>query len=142
MRRGVGRWPGFRCLGWCSLALDQRPVSLQRSGAALSPRRATHFSLSRQRNLRKRKATRSLGPFASLRAPCGAQSKRGLVQTRLRLRQARSLIRSLLRSSAHPGRVGLRMRIRGALSPLRALNDAMFLIAACAEFHWAIGLKA
>ena len=74
--------------------------------AALSPRQATYISLSRQRNLGKRKATRSLGPCASLRAPSGAQSKRGLVQTRLRLRQARALIRLLLRSSAQPGRVG------------------------------------
>ena len=38
------------------------------SGAALSPRRATHFSLLRQRNLRKRKAT--LVP-ASLRFAAG-----------------------------------------------------------------------
>jgi hypothetical protein len=33
-----------------------------------SPRRATYFSLLRQRKVGKRKATRSLGPFASLRA--------------------------------------------------------------------------
>jgi hypothetical protein len=33
--------------------------------------------------------------------PCGARSSRGLVQTRLRLKQARALIRLTLRSSAH-----------------------------------------
>ncbi len=38
-----------------------------------SPRRATYFSLPRQRNLRKRKATRSLSPCASLRATCAAR---------------------------------------------------------------------
>ncbi len=42
-----------------------------------SPRRATYFSLLRQRNLRKRKATRSLGPYASLQATCAAQLRRG-----------------------------------------------------------------
>src|SRR6185503_11847008 len=30
----------------------------------------------------KRKATRSLGPYASLRATCGARLRRGLAQTR------------------------------------------------------------
>ena len=35
----------------------ERACALQSSGAALSPRQATYFSLSRQRNLRKRKAT-------------------------------------------------------------------------------------
>ena len=46
-------------------------------------RRATYFSLAIvQRNLRKRKATRSLGPCASLRAPCSARAKRGLARTR------------------------------------------------------------
>jgi hypothetical protein len=41
---------------------------------------ATHFSLLRQRKVSKRKATRSLGPYASLRATCGARSKRGLAK--------------------------------------------------------------
>jgi hypothetical protein len=36
----------------------------------------------------------------------------------------------------------IRIRIRGALSPLRGLNDATFLIAACASIHWAIDLNA
>src|SRR5215216_2739389 len=43
---------------------------------------ATHFSLLRQRKVSKRKATRSLGPYASLRATCGARLRRGLAQTR------------------------------------------------------------
>ena len=41
---------------------------------------ATHFSLLRQRKVSKRKATRSLGPYASLRATCGARAKRGLAK--------------------------------------------------------------
>src|SRR5215216_2724699 len=43
---------------------------------------ATHFSLLRQRKVSKRKATRSLGPYASLRATCGARLRRGLARTR------------------------------------------------------------
>ena len=42
-----------------------------------------------------------LRPFAALRATCGARSIRGHVQTRLRLKQARALIRLALRFSAH-----------------------------------------
>ena len=49
-----------------------------------SPRRATYFSLLRQRNLRKRKATRSLGPCAALRATCAAPKKRGSSSNSLR----------------------------------------------------------
>ena len=45
-----------------------------------SPRRATYFLLLRQKNVSKEKATRSLGPFASLRATCGARAKRGQKQ--------------------------------------------------------------
>ena len=55
-------------------------------------RRATHFSLLRQRKVSKRKATRSLGPCASLRATCAARQKRGSAQTRLRLKQRAALI--------------------------------------------------
>ena len=69
----------------------------------VSPRRATYFSLSRQRNLRKRKATRWSGsPALRFGATCGARQKRGLARTRLRLRQSRALIRFCLRSSAQP----------------------------------------
>ena len=48
----------------------------------VSPRRATHFLLLRQKKVSKEKATRSLGPYASLRATCGARLRRGLAQTR------------------------------------------------------------
>ncbi len=43
----------------------------------VSPRRARHFSLLRQRKVPKRKATRSLGPCAALRATCAARFRRG-----------------------------------------------------------------
>ena len=72
---------------------------------------ATHFFCFAKKSKQK-KATRSLGPYASLRATCGARLRRGLAQTRLRLKQARSLIRLRLRSSAQPGR-GNRKRERG-----------------------------
>ena len=74
------------------------------STSRVSPRRATYFSLLRQRNLRKRKATLlSASPFANATgATCGARQKRGLARTRLRLRQSRALIRFCLRSSAQP----------------------------------------
>jgi hypothetical protein len=37
---------------------------------------ASHFLLLRQKKVTKEKATRSLGPYASLRATCGARSQR------------------------------------------------------------------
>ena len=83
--------------------------------------------LLRQEKVSKEKATRSLGPCASLRAPCGAQSKRGLVQTRLALRQARALIRLLLRSSAQPGRVGDRARER-IRTPMQSRSFFVFYL--------------
>ena len=52
----------------------------------------------------KRKGDPQSGPCASLRVPCGAQTQWGHVQTRLRLKQARALIRWVLRSSAQPER--------------------------------------
>ena len=67
-----------------------------------SPRRATYFSLLRQRNLRKRKATRWSGSFRFAPGNCGARQKWGLARTRLRLKQSRALIRFCLRSSAQP----------------------------------------
>ena len=42
----------------------------------VSPRQASYFSLLRQRNLTKRKATRSLGPCAALWATCAARRRR------------------------------------------------------------------
>jgi hypothetical protein len=72
---------------------------------------ATHFSLSRQRKVSKRKATLpSASPFAcATGATCGARSSRGRARTRLRLRQSLALIRLNLRSSAHTegGGVGI-----------------------------------
>jgi len=65
---------------------------------------ASNFLLLRQKKVTKEKATRSLGPCASLRATCAARLRRGLAQTRLRLKHARSLIRLRLRCSAQPGR--------------------------------------
>ena len=44
-------------------------------GFAGSRPAASHFSLLRQRKVTKRKATRSLGPCASLRATSGARSQ-------------------------------------------------------------------
>src|SRR2546426_8797154 len=38
---------------------------------------ATHFLLLRQEKVSKEKATRSLGPYASLRATCAARLRRG-----------------------------------------------------------------
>jgi hypothetical protein len=55
------------------------------------------------------------------------------------LRQSRALIHLKLRSSAQAEGVG--QAIRGALGPLRVLNDATFLIAACARIHWAIDVN-
>ena len=52
------------------------------------------------------------------------------------LRQSRALIRLDLRSSAHTEGGGVRIQIRGALSLLRGLNAAMFLVAACARITW------
>ena len=52
------------------------------TGFAGSRPAASHFLLLRQKKVTKEKATRSLGPCASLRAPSGAQKKRGHVQTR------------------------------------------------------------
>ena len=66
-------------LRYRSLVLNQVAGSLMSSGAALSPRRATYFSLLRQRNLRKRKATLVSAQVFGVRArirraygsPCG-----------------------------------------------------------------------
>ena len=120
----------------------------------VSPRRATYFSLLRQRNLRKRKATRWSGSFwgqspnspslqlalwvrcpAPLRNGCltpitqtsGARQKRGQAQTRLRLGQVPALIRFCLRSSAQPDGWGERMRTRGALT--RSARQGVFQFA-------------
>ena len=120
----------------------ERACTLPSPDAALSPRRATYFSLLRQRNLRKRKATLCLRPlrFAAgqpaVLGPAGVSCKLAL------LKQARALIRLAFRSSAHTEGSGVRIQIRGALTTLRALNGAASFIAACARIHWASGLNA
>ena len=55
--------------------LYSRASLLMRSGAALSPRRATYFSLLRQRNLRKRKATLVSAQVCNAQAGSGWDSK-------------------------------------------------------------------
>ena len=57
------RFPHPFGLRYRSLALDHSPGSSQSSGAALSPRRATHLFLLRQNKVSQKKATRSLGSF-------------------------------------------------------------------------------
>ena len=90
-----------------SIFIDQPLDTLPCSDAALSPRLATYFSLLRQRNLRKRKATLvSASPSLRCGATCGAHFKRGHAQTRLRLKQVRALIRLKLRSSAQTQGLG------------------------------------
>ena len=89
------------------------------SGAALSPRRATHLFLLRQKKVGKEKASRSLGSFwgqspnspslwLALRLRCSAQTE--ILETCLlrSLRTSKIFNPSappLLRSSAQPGRV-------------------------------------
>ena len=60
------------------------------------------FFASPKKSNQKKGDPQSASPALRYGAPCGAQSSRGLVQTRLRLRQARALIRLALRSSAQP----------------------------------------
>ena len=106
--------------------------------AALSPRRATHLFLLRQNKVSQKKATRSLGPCASLRAPCGARFKRGHAQTRCA--QTSACPDPLEAPLLSPARTG-GDRIRGALSPLCGLNAAMFLVASCERITRANGLE-
>jgi hypothetical protein len=72
------RWPGSTPFELslskpCSFSISRL---FDESGAALSPRRATYFSLLRQRNLRKRKATlvsaSVIGVRARIRRACGS----------------------------------------------------------------------
>jgi len=71
---------GFRAE--CLSAFFDRLVCLK-AGAGISPRRATYFSLSRQRKVGKRKATPlSASPSLRYGATCGARGWRGLASTR------------------------------------------------------------
>ena len=77
-------------------------LSLAEAGAGISPRRASHFLLLRQKKVTKEKAT-PLSATPSLRygATCGARVSRGLAEL-ASLKQLRALIRETLRSSAQP----------------------------------------
>ena len=55
------------------------------------------------------------------------------------LRQNKVSQKKALLSPARTGGGRIRIQVRGALSPLRRLNDAMFLVAACARIYWARG---
>ena len=72
----------------------------------VSPRQASYLSLSRQRNLTERKATRRLGPFASLQATCAARLRRQSKQLACGSDKFGLTFRLRLRCSAQPQRVG------------------------------------
>ena len=105
------------------------PVS--RAGAGLSPRRATHFLLLRQKKVSKEKATPLSASlrFASgnLRCsrPAGSRSNSLRFTT---LRQSRALIRWPLRSSAHTEGSGSRTATRAIAS----LGPVLWAQAPCA----------
>ena len=108
--------------------MNQALCSLQSSGAALSPRRATHLFLLRQNKVSQKKATLLSASlrFAAGNLRCSLQA--GSAQTRC----AQTVCRPDPPEAPLLGadrRGGFRIRIRGALSPLRGLNSAMFLIA-------------
>ena len=140
MPRISGGRPAPFGLRYRSLLRESDSTTLPCSGAALSPRRATYFSLSRQRNLRKRKATLL---SASLRFAAG--NLRCSVQPGSSSNSLRSNNRSPYSVwTSAPRRIqkgGVWIRIRRALGPLRGLNAAIFLIAVCACIHWAVGLN-
>ena len=73
----------------------------------VSARRPPHFSLLRQRKVSKRKASRMRRPFAALRVPCAARSRREAQKLGpAALRHLSLFIRRLLRCSALPQRRG------------------------------------
>ena len=105
---------------------------------------ASNFLLLRQKKVTKEKATLlSASPSLRYGATCGAQAKRGLAQTRLRLKQVPALIRFALRSSAQPEGVKKEygyqqpnaVRLRPGSCHLYAINS----IAAYARIYWAKG---
>ena len=114
---------GLGLISFLSRGLFRLARSLLRVAGRGRPA-ARHFSLLRQRKVPKRKATRSLGPYASLRATCGARLRRGLAKlATLRFAQTtRSLIRLRLRSSAQPGR-GNRDRKREQKTEIQRTNQ-------------------
>ena len=122
--------------------LHSRASPLMRSGAALSPRRATYFSLSRQRNLRKRKATLL---SASLRFAAG--------NLRCSLQAGSRTNSPSAQTSARPDPLespllGATTRVCGALADSGSDSRtgsyqpvATILIAASACIYWSSGQK-
>ena len=82
-----------------------KALFLQRLHVGVCARLRINFSLLRQRKVTKRKATRSLGPCASLRATCAARLRWGSAQTRLSPQTRAALIppASALLSPARTG---------------------------------------
>ena len=71
------------------------------------PRRATYFSLLRQRNLRKRKATRSLGPYADASGNLRCSKSAEFLETsRLRRRRTSKNFDPLPPALLSPARTG------------------------------------
>src|SRR5881397_1161689 len=93
-------------------------------GSRVSPRRARHFSLLRQRKVPKRKATRSLGPCAALRATCAARSGRKFQKLVCfaAFGHLKFLIRPLLRCSAQPERGRQKAGYQNKYAPWRVLG--------------------
>ena len=121
-----------------ALFLISAPGSLMSSGAALSPRRATYFSLSRQRNLRKRKATLL---SASLR--CATGNLRCSVQPGSSSNSLRSNNRSPCSVwTSAPRRIQKGFAGTGSEADSGSGSsdvDATSFIAACARSVWARG---
>jgi hypothetical protein len=128
-------------LRYRSLASVQAPRSLPSSGAALSPRRATHLSFASPKESKPRKGDPQSGSlrFATGTLRCSKQAGSRANSPAAQTSTIPDPLASPLLSPARTG--GGRIRIRGALSPLRALNDAMFLIAASAGIYWGISLN-
>ena len=124
--------------------LYSRASPLMRSGAALSPRRATYFSLSRQRNPRKRKATLL---SASLRFAAGNQRCSLQAESRTNSPSAQTSARP---DPLESPLLGATTRVWGALADSDSGSDsrtgsyqpvATILIAASARIYWSSGQK-
>jgi hypothetical protein len=146
--RGLSRWKPCSLAvraevskPWFELALR---VILVRPDAALSPRRATHLSLASPRESKQREGDPQSGSlrFAAGTLRCSEQTE--ILETCL----LRSLRTSKIFNPSAPALLspartgGVRIQIRGALSPLRGLKDATFFIAACTRIYWAVGVNA
>ena len=107
--------------------LRSGPFALRlRAEAGGSSRRPRHFSLSRQRKVPQRKATRSQGHFV---VPCAARA-RGVPAKLAALKQTRGLIPLALRCSALPhgaSGYGIGRACGGLRLPLRSDRSALWL---------------